>query len=171
MISAAAGALAEAHGIQLIHRDIKPANIMLCEQGGEVDAAKALDFGLVNYLVGRPADPGRRAYRDAGVHGAGVDPNAEERGSRSDIYALGAVAYFLLTGHHVFDGRRCSRFQSAYAHRAGATFGARGAGVPAGARSARPRVPGEERRSTARERRRASLAAARARRHWHVERR
>ena len=47
VLSQACGALAEAHGKGLIHRDIKAANIMLCEQGGEVDVVKLLDFGLV----------------------------------------------------------------------------------------------------------------------------
>src|SRR5690606_39200430 len=46
-----AGALAEAHGIGLIHRDIKPANILLTEQGGMVDVAKVVDFGLVKEIA------------------------------------------------------------------------------------------------------------------------
>jgi len=101
-------ALAEAHGIGLIHRDIKPANILLCERGGIPDIAKVLDFGLVkdvsdtsaagltaeDVLHGTPQYMAPEAIRDS--HSA--DP-------RSDLYALGAVGYFLLTGTPVFAGK------------------------------------------------------------------
>jgi hypothetical protein len=101
-------ALAEAHGIGLIHRDVKPANIILCERGGVSDVAKVLDFGLVkdlssnaepgitaeNVLQGTPQYMAPEAIRDS----SSADP-------RSDLYALGAVAYFLLTGTPVFSGR------------------------------------------------------------------
>jgi serine/threonine-protein kinase len=100
------GALAEAHGKGLIHRDIKPGNVILCRQGGVGDVAKLLDFGLVkqlgekheasesiNLLVGTPL------YMSPEAIGA---PQAVT--AKSDLYALGAVAYFLLTGKPVFDG-------------------------------------------------------------------
>jgi serine/threonine-protein kinase len=101
-------ALSEAHGIGLIHRDIKPANILLCERGGIPDIAKVLDFGLVkdvsdtsgagltaeNVLHGTPQYMAPEAIRDSGS----ADP-------RSDLYALGAVGYFLLTGTPVFAGK------------------------------------------------------------------
>jgi len=101
-------ALSEAHGIGLIHRDIKPANILLCERGGIPDIAKVLDFGLVkdvtdtaspglteeNVLHGTPQYMAPEAIRDS----RSSDP-------RSDLYALGAVGYFLLTGTPVFAGR------------------------------------------------------------------
>jgi hypothetical protein len=105
ILSAVAGALAEAHAVQLIHRDIKPANIMLCEQGGEVDVVKVLDFGLVKdlsatadvthseTLTGTPAFMSPESIQEP----ARIGP-------ASDIYALGAVGYFLLTGKQVFDG-------------------------------------------------------------------
>jgi eukaryotic-like serine/threonine-protein kinase len=103
------GALAEAHGIGLVHRDVKPANIILCERGGQPDVAKVVDFGLVkrvevptgapttgvtslNTIVGTPL------YMAPEVLSGHVD-------ARSDLYSLGAVAYFLLTGTPVFSGK------------------------------------------------------------------
>jgi serine/threonine-protein kinase len=108
-------ALAEAHGIGLIHRDIKPANILLSESGGLSDVAKVLDFGLVKDVSG--SDASRLTQDDvfAGtlhylapetIHADGQpDP-------RSDLYAVGAVAYYLLAGHLVFDGTPVQVIQS-----------------------------------------------------------
>lgn len=101
----ACGALAEAHGIGLIHRDVKPANICLSHHGGVPDMVKVLDFGLVkdmgntveigvsaeNVLTGTPLYMSPESIKSA----SSVD-------SRSDLYALGAVGYFLLTGSPVF---------------------------------------------------------------------
>ncbi|UCF19279.1 MAG: serine/threonine protein kinase [Gemmatimonadota bacterium] len=102
-----AGALQEAHGISLIHRDIKPSNVILCTQGGKPDVAKLLDFGLVKEL----GDKGEIELTEKGVL-AGTpqymcpesltSPNAVDE--RGDLYTLGAVGYFMLTGQHVFDG-------------------------------------------------------------------
>jgi serine/threonine-protein kinase len=103
-----AGALGEAHGIGLIHRDIKPANIFLCEQGGEPDVPKVLDFGLVKELRGDDEVGLTQAESLTGTP-LYMSPEAirspESLDGRSDLYALGAVGYFLLTGHHVFEGR------------------------------------------------------------------
>jgi serine/threonine-protein kinase len=109
------GALSEAHGVGLVHRDIKPANIILCERGGVPDTAKVVDFGLVKQL---DSDGGPSSTRDQlGMSGVSVimgtpqflSPEAivspDKIDARSDIYSLGAVAYFLLTGTNVFDGR------------------------------------------------------------------
>lgn len=101
-----AGALAEAHGIGLVHRDIKPANIILCERGGVPDVAKVVDFGLVKEVTG--ADPGLSSVNT--IIGtpmfmapeALVSPNAVDE--RSDLYALGGVGYYLLTGTPMFTG-------------------------------------------------------------------
>ncbi|HWM88435.1 MAG TPA: serine/threonine-protein kinase [Kofleriaceae bacterium] len=103
-----AGALAEAHGIGLIHRDIKPANIILTE-GGAV--AKLVDFGLVKE-IGVDSDSTAPALTHAAAF-AGTPlymaPEAitspDEVDGRTDLYALGAVGYFLLTGRDVFVGR------------------------------------------------------------------
>jgi serine/threonine-protein kinase len=102
-----AGGLAEAHTLGIIHRDIKPANIFLCRQGGEFDIAKVLDFGLVKVVEG-PEDA--NLTHDGVVTGtpqylapeALTDPDNID--SRSDLYALGAVGYYLLTGEQVFTG-------------------------------------------------------------------
>ena len=95
-------ALREAHDAGLIHRDIKPDNIVLCRRGGLADVAKLLDFGLVaqvaastntDVVVGTPLYLSPEAI---------TAPNSVS--ARSDLYALGAVAYFLLTGTPVFHG-------------------------------------------------------------------
>jgi len=110
ILSQAAGALVEAHGVGLIHRDIKPANVMLHllhRFGGIVDMAKVVDFGLVKEL-----DAKSSLSRTGGNMITGtplyMPPEAiaspESVDARSDIYALGAVGYYLLTGTHVFQG-------------------------------------------------------------------
>jgi len=97
--------LAEAHGLGLVHRDLKPSNIFLCDRGGVLDWAKVLDFGLVrefrnpsyarneeHEFAGTPSFMPPEAIRNSASH----DP-------RGDIYAVGAIGYFLLTGQYVFE--------------------------------------------------------------------
>jgi eukaryotic-like serine/threonine-protein kinase len=101
-----AGALSEAHELGLIHRDIKPANIMLCNQGGQMDVAKVLDFGLVKEMKGEsPQLTHQNTITGTPLY---MSPealtSAESVDARSDLYALGAVAYYLLVGEHVFRG-------------------------------------------------------------------
>lgn len=114
-----AGALSEAHGVGLIHRDIKPANIMLAEQGGIPDEAKILDFGLVKEIE----DASDAALStDNAVSGTPQYLSPETITSpdlvdaRSDIYSLGAVGYFLLTGEHVFTGATLVEVCAAHLH-------------------------------------------------------
>jgi eukaryotic-like serine/threonine-protein kinase len=98
------GSLFEAHMQGLVHRDIKPANIMLNRRGGEPDFVKVLDFGLVKALD----DKKQVAATNNGMTGTPLymAPEAIQSplsvDSRSDLYAVGAVGYFLLTGHPVF---------------------------------------------------------------------
>ncbi len=100
-------ALRQAHAAGLIHRDIKPANILVTRVGIHHDVAKLLDFGLVRSVVGND-DP--KLTRDGGIVGTPAFMSPEQAQSsaeideRSDIYALGAVAYFLLTGRPPFNG-------------------------------------------------------------------
>jgi eukaryotic-like serine/threonine-protein kinase len=112
-------ALAEAHGAGLVHRDIKPANILLSEVGGIPDFAKVVDFGLVKDVTG--TDDLRLTREDvfAGTPQY-LAPETIENGMssdpRSDLYAVGAVAYFLLTGTPVFEGRLVEVIQSHLQH-------------------------------------------------------
>jgi serine/threonine protein kinase len=97
------GSLYEAHSLGLVHRDIKPANVMLNRRGGEADVVKVLDFGLVKAL-----DDARRAGQTGGLAGTPLymSPEAIQTPDlvdpRSDLYAVGAVGYFLITGLPVF---------------------------------------------------------------------
>jgi serine/threonine-protein kinase len=125
----ACAALAEAHTIGLIHRDIKPANIMLCTQGGEHDVVKLLDFGLVkelavdgdasvtvqSTLIGTPQYMAPESIRDP----ASID-------ARTDIYSLGAVAYYLLSGSALFDGKTIVEVCSQHLHEEPDAFEKRG---------------------------------------------
>jgi serine/threonine-protein kinase len=101
--------LGEAHEAGLIHRDIKPANIYTCRHGREVDVVKVLDFGLVKHL--RPAEPGAELLTAGNLSGGTPAFMAPEQAlgedrvdGRSDIYAVGCVAYWLVTGALVFEG-------------------------------------------------------------------
>jgi eukaryotic-like serine/threonine-protein kinase len=106
LIKQLCGALAEAHGVHLIHRDVKPANIVLCVRGGVADYVKVLDFGLVKEIAA-PSPKLSAAQTVVGTP-AYLAPEAltrpDEVDERVDLYAVGAVAYELLTGKPVFEG-------------------------------------------------------------------
>ena len=107
LVRQAARGLDEAHNVGLVHRDIKPANVFVCRWWGEPDAVKVLDFGLAkntaapptsvtahDVVLGTPLYISPEALKDPAL----VDV-------RSDIYSLGAVAYYLLTAEPVFAAR------------------------------------------------------------------
>jgi serine/threonine-protein kinase len=100
------GSLKEAHDRGLVHRDVKPHNLMLCRHGGELDVVKVLDFGLVKELENAHT---RDITQFARVLGTPLYMAPErlrdpaDADARADIYALGAVAFFLLTGRRVFE--------------------------------------------------------------------
>jgi tRNA A-37 threonylcarbamoyl transferase component Bud32 len=100
------GSLAEAHAIGLVHRDIKPANVFLTQRGGVSDFVKVLDFGLVKV---RDVQGGAELTMAEATLGTPLymSPEAVEHPetveARSDLYSLGAVGYFLVTGEALFD--------------------------------------------------------------------
>jgi eukaryotic-like serine/threonine-protein kinase len=107
VLSQVAGALGEAHAVGLIHRDVKPGNVILCQRGGAPDVAKVVDFGLVRDLAAG------RALTSSGLDLITGTPlylspeaiTAPDRvDGRSDLYALGALGYYLLAGRNVFEG-------------------------------------------------------------------
>jgi serine/threonine-protein kinase len=99
-------ALREAHGVGLLHRDIKPSNIIACERGGTPDVAKLLDFGLVQ-STGLDPEAGRLTVQGT-VLGSPPFMAPEQAAGRSDldaradIYSLGGVGFYLLTGQTPF---------------------------------------------------------------------
>jgi serine/threonine-protein kinase len=99
-------ALCEAHAMGLVHRDIKPANILASQTGGMYDVAKLLDFGLVRSQA--PNSEGQSLTALGAIAGTPAFMSPEQAAgnveidARSDIYSLGAVAYFLLTGRPPF---------------------------------------------------------------------
>ncbi|GAC1651430.1 MAG: hypothetical protein NVS4B3_12090 [Gemmatimonadaceae bacterium] len=103
------GALGEAHTCGLVHRDLKPGNVMLCQRGGMEDVVKLLDFGLVAALRPEPTDP--KITQAGAIMGTPSFMSPEQClgdvdvTSESDIYSLGALGYFLVTGHAPFPGR------------------------------------------------------------------
>jgi serine/threonine-protein kinase len=100
--------LGEAHENGLIHRDVKPANIYVCRYARQVDFVKVLDFGLVKlHNHGESRDLALTVDHSVGGTPAYIAPEqvaGDEIDGRADIYSLGCVAYWMLTGSYVFEG-------------------------------------------------------------------
>jgi hypothetical protein len=115
------GALQEAHDHGLVHRDLKPANVMLCERGGVHDVAKLLDFGLVAAATSE-AETDAKITQAGLVVGTPAYMSPEQCGgdgpvtAASDIYSLGALGYFLLTGGPPFPGKTAMQTLVAHMH-------------------------------------------------------
>jgi serine/threonine-protein kinase len=96
--------LAEAHAQDFVHRDIKPANLYVCRKGLHHDFVKVLDFGIATRTRAGKTDAGD-SFEIVGTPSYLAPETLRGRcDARSDLYALGCVAYFLLTGHTVFSG-------------------------------------------------------------------
>jgi serine/threonine-protein kinase len=111
------GALVEAHAAGLVHRDLKPGNITVAALGGQRDVAKLLDFGLVQDLSVAADD---RLTRAGTVVGTPAYMSPEQAAgdlavdARGDVYGLGAVAFFALTGRPPFQGKTLGQLLSAH---------------------------------------------------------
>jgi serine/threonine protein kinase len=115
----AADALAEAHDIGLIHRDIKPANLLVSNKSRRPDHLTVLDFGLAKDISERDAKlSGTQDITGTPLYMSPesiTDPKLVD--GRSDVYALGAVAYFLLTGTAPFGGRTIVEICAGHLHK------------------------------------------------------
>jgi serine/threonine protein kinase len=112
--------LKEAHNIGLIHRDIKPSNVILCQRGGAFDVAKLLDFGLVQGFGFENASD--RLTLQGTILGSPPYMSPEQAlgkgqiDARTDIYSLGGLAYFLLTGQPPFQRETAMELLMAHVH-------------------------------------------------------
>ena len=117
LLRQACGALGESHGVGVVHRDIKLANLYLCARGGVRDVLKVLDFGLVkanearvtraSVIVGTPENMAPELFE-----------SAQNASPVSDVYALGCVAYTLVTGRRPFEGASLAELCNAHLTRA-----------------------------------------------------
>lgn len=109
--------LSEAHAAGLVHRDIKPANIFVCQYGSDFDFVKVLDFGVVKQrnLAKDPAltEPG---WVGTPAFLAPEMAMGSDLDGRADIYSLGCVAYWLLTGQRVFETDNLLALLNRHAH-------------------------------------------------------
>lgn len=107
LASQACRALAEAHRLQIVHRDIKPENLFVASLGGEHDVLKVLDYGIAKVSFGDVNVPNLTQSGWVGGTPLYMSPEVtalKPADSRADVYGLGAVLYFALSGRAPFDG-------------------------------------------------------------------
>jgi serine/threonine-protein kinase len=126
--------LQEAHSVGLIHRDIKPANVFASQRGGVFDVAKLLDFGLVK--EGSQSSPdaatNRGSFSGTLLYMSPEQASAyEDVDGRADIYSLGAVAFYLLTGQPPFTSKNVLELLAAHRNSEVAPPSRRNPAVPA----------------------------------------
>ena len=99
-------ALGEAHARNIVHRDVKPENVMVCRYGGIYDFVKILDFGLVKHISEKHSRDLTRTLRILGTP-LYMAPerlkNPADVDARADIYAVGALAFLMVTGRRLFE--------------------------------------------------------------------
>jgi eukaryotic-like serine/threonine-protein kinase len=133
ILSQICGSLAEAHAVGLIHQDIKPANVFLCERAGMVDVVKVLDFGLVRRFARSDGADGRTSMIVPQQDFVGtphyVAPESllgdAEVDGRTDLYSLGCVAHYLLTGSAPFAGSTVLEVLGQHLHATAKPFAAK----------------------------------------------
>jgi tRNA A-37 threonylcarbamoyl transferase component Bud32 len=114
-------ALQEAHNHGLIHRDLKPANIFAAKRGGVFDVTKLFDFGLVllrgegDNFLNMVGPSGTTPFAGSPLYMSPEQAVGLKLDARSDIYSLGGVAYYLLTGRPPFEGDSAWRVMVAHA--------------------------------------------------------
>ena len=119
LVRQACDALQEAHDVGLLHRDLKPANLFAAVRGGFYDVAKLLDFGLAKPLTDIDS---ASLTADGTITGSPLYMSPEqatgdrEPDARSDIYSMGALLYFLVTGKPPFENEKPIKVLIAHAH-------------------------------------------------------
>ncbi|UCD24295.1 MAG: serine/threonine protein kinase [Gemmatimonadota bacterium] len=115
--------LGEAHRRGLVHRDVKPANVYLCQRAFQYDFVKVLDFGLVKWHTAHPKDEDLHLSRSGTILGTPsymapeIAKGEDAIDGRADLYAVGCLAYWLLTGGLVFEERSYAAMLMAHATR------------------------------------------------------
>ena len=146
LLRQACNALTEAHQMGLIHRDLKPGNIFAAHQGGQYDVTKLLDFGLVKPVQ---TDPQLLDLsHDGSVKGSPLYMSPEQATGRPldprcDLYAMGAVAYQILTGHPPFEGNTAVAVMVAHARDPVTPPSKHRPGLPSRSGAGDPEVPGQ----------------------------
>jgi serine/threonine-protein kinase len=110
--------LSEAHAQNFVHRDIKPANVFTCRYGGETDFVKVLDFGLVldRHPTAEELEDEKRFVGTPAVMAPEMVRFQAPVDARADIYAVGCIGYWLLTGRHVFEAQTRADMLVMHAH-------------------------------------------------------